>query len=267
MQVDQSVLMRQDAGAVVRLTLNDPGRFNALSDEMILALSVEIAALGKRPDVRVVVIAAAGKAFCAGHDLRQMQAGRADADGGKERFAALFAKCGAMMQSLSALPQIVIAEVQGVATAAGCQLVASCDMAVAADTARFGVNGVNLGLFCSTPMVALTRKVPASVAMEMLTTGEFILAPRAREVGLINRVVAADALRAATDALAGVVSGKLGTALRLGKAAFWAQQELPVGPAYEVAARAMVDNMMHPDTAEGIDAFLEKRPAKWAADS
>ncbi len=261
--MSDGLLICEQAGRVFRLTLNDPGRFNALSEEMIAALSVQIAALAGRSDLGVVVIAAAGRAFCAGHDLRQMQASRSAPDGGKARFQALFAACSAMMQSLSALPQIVIAQVQGVATAAGCQLVASCDMAVAIDTARFGVNGVNIGLFCSTPMVALTRKIPPAVAMEMLTTGAFISASRAREVGLVNRVASAETLQAETDDLAGAVAGKLGTALRLGKAAFWAQQGLSVPAAYALTGQVIVDNMMDPDTCEGITAFLEKRPPAW----
>lgn len=261
--MDSDLLKHTELGAVLRLTLNDPARFNALSNEMIDALTVEIALAAQRSDVAVVVLAAAGKAFCAGHDLRQMQAARQAADGGRHSFETLFASCGAMMQSLAALPQIVIAEVQGVATAAGCQLVASCDMVVAAQGAKFGVNGVNLGLFCSTPMVALTRKVPPAVALEMLTTGEFISADRAREVGLVNRVVSAGDLRDATDRLAATVAGKLGLALILGKAAFRAQQGLPVGAAYDLAAKVMVRNMMQPETAEGIAAFLEKRPPNW----
>ncbi len=258
------LVIREQTGAVVRLVLNDPQRLNALSDLMIAALSGQIALLSQETEIKVVVIAAQGRAFCAGHDLRQMQAGREDADGGRARFTALFASCSAMMQALSALPQIVVAEVQGVATAAGCQLVAHCDLAVAAEGVKFGVNGVNLGLFCSTPMVALTRKVAPSVAMEMLTTGEFISAARAREVGLVNRVVAADDLRAETGRLAAGLAGKLGLALRLGKAAFWAQHGLPMPQAYGVAGRAIVENMMAPDTAEGIAAFLEKRSPDWA---
>lgn len=259
----EDLLKSEVSGAILRLTMTDAARFNALSDEMIQALSLEIAKVSKRPAIRVVVLAATGRAFCAGHDLRQMQAARDAADGGRARFESLFATCAAMMQSLSALPQIVIAQVQGVATAAGCQLVASCDLVVASQEAKFGVNGVNLGLFCSTPMVALTRKVAPGVAMEMLTTGEFISAPRAREVGLVNRVVPGPDLQAQTDHLADTVAGKLGVALRLGKAAFRAQSGLPIGAAYEVAGRAMVDNMMQPDTAEGIAAFLEKRPPNW----
>ncbi len=257
------LILHDESGPVLRLTLNDPARFNALSDEMILALSIEIAKVAKRPAIRVVVLSATGRAFCAGHDLRQLQAARDEADGGRARFVSLFATCAAMMQSLSALPQIVIAQVQGVATAGGCQLVAHCDLVVAADSAKFGVNGVNLGLFCTTPMVALSRKVPANVAMEMLTTGEFISAKRAHEAGLVNRVVAPADLQTQTDDLAATVAGKLGKALRLGKAAMRAQTGLPLGAAYEVAGRTMVDNMMEPDTAEGITAFLEKRPPKW----
>jgi enoyl-CoA hydratase/carnithine racemase len=249
--MSQGLLTRSETGATARLTLNDPARFNALSDEMLAALSAEIAELSSREDLRVLVLAAAGKAFCAGHDLRQMQAGRADVDGGRQRFAELFARCGAVMQSLSALPQIVIAQVHGVATAGGCQLVASCDLAVASDTAKFGVNGINLGLFCSTPMVPLSRKVPPGVALEMLTTGSFLSAARAREVGLINQVVAPSQLEAKTTALAREVSGKLGLALRMGKAAFWAQQGLSVPAAYGLTTAVMVDNLMAPDTGEG----------------
>ncbi len=263
MQVSERLLLREETGAVLRLTMNDPARLNALSDEMIDALSIEVAEVSRRKDLRVVVISAAGKAFCAGHDLRQMQAGRLDADLGRARYAKLFATCSAMMQSLSALPQIVIAQVQGVAAAAGCQLVASCDMAVAAEGAKFGVNGVNLGLFCTTPMVALTRKVAPGVAMEMLSTGTFISAPRAREVGLVNRVAPAQNLRDETDQLAAQVAGKLGQALRLGKAAFWAQQGLTLPRAYALAGDVMVENMMDSDTAEGIAAFLEKRNPNW----
>ena len=262
--MNSELVIREQTGAVVRLVLNDPQRFNALSDQMIAALSGQIALLSQETEIKVVVIAAQGRAFCAGHDLRQMQAGREDADGGRARFTALFASCSAMMQALSALPQIVVAEVQGVATAAGCQLVVHCDLAVAAEVVKFGVNGVNLGLFCSTPMVALTRKVAPGVAMEMLTTGEFISATRAREVGLVNRVVTAEDLRAETNRLAATLAGKLGLALRLGKEAFWAQHGLPMPQAYGVAGRAIVENMMAPDTAEGIAAFLEKRSPDWA---
>jgi enoyl-CoA hydratase/carnithine racemase len=192
-----------------------------------------------------------------------MQAGRAAQDGGRAYFTGLFDRCSAVMQALPALPQPVIAEVHGIATAAGCQLAASCDMVVAAEDARFGVNGVNIGLFCSTPMVALTRKVPPAVAFEMLTTGAFIDAPRAREVGLVNRVVPAADLTTETMALAGQLAGKLTAAVRIGKRAFYNQAGLPLEQAYALTARVMAHNMLIEDTDEGIRAFLEKRPPAW----
>ena len=190
----EPLLMRADQNHIATLTLNSPTNFNALSDEMLAALSGEIDRLSRDRNIRVVVLKGAGKAFCAGHDLRQMQSHRADADKGAAYYQSLFARCAAMMQSLQALPQITIAQVHTIATAAGCQLAASCDMVVAATGTRFGVNGINIGLFCSTPMVALTRKIPRAAAFEMLTTGEFIDAPRARELGLINRIADPDAL-------------------------------------------------------------------------
>lgn len=252
-----------DIGAVRRITLNSPHNFNALSVEMIAALR---AALDKAAGsgARVIVLAGAGKTFCAGHDLRQMQAARTDADGGRGAYQALFADCAALMQALPALPQPVIAQVQGIATAAGCQMVASCDMAVAAEGTRFGVNGVNIGLFCSTPMVALTRVVAPKLAFEMLTTGAFIDAERAREAGLVNRVVAPEDLPEATLALAQAVAAKLPEAVRLGKAAFYQQLGLSRSDAYGQAGAVMCENMMLPDTDEGITAFLEKRPPNWA---
>ncbi len=261
--MSEPILLRADAGAIATLTLNAPASLNALSDAMLNALSVEIAQLGKDRAVRVVVLKGAGKVFCAGHDLKEMQAGRAAPDRGRAYFDALFKTCAAMMQSLQTLPQPVIAEVHGIATAAGCQLVASCDLAVAAAGTRFGVNGVNIGLFCSTPMVALTRKVPRAVAFEMLTTGEFISAERAREVGLVNRVVPAEALAAETRALAETIAGKLGKAVRLGKRAFYLQAEMPLAEAYAHAGAVMVENMLNPDTDEGIAAFLQKRKPGW----
>ncbi len=217
--------------------------------------------------VRVVILAAEGKAFCAGHDLRQMQAARDDGDAGREAYGQLFTACAQMMQLIPALPQPVIAEVQGIATAAGCQLVASCDMAVAAEGTRFGVNGVNIGLFCSTPMVALTRAVPPKAAFEMLTTGEFIEAGRARELGLVNRVVPSDRLTDETMALAQTVAAKLPAAVRMGKRAFHAQLGLGLADAYDTAGGTMCENMMLPDTDEGITAFLEKRAPAWAKPS
>jgi enoyl-CoA hydratase/carnithine racemase len=252
-------LRREDHGPVARLVLADPERLNALSSEMLVELATALDALAVDPAVRVVVLAAEGKAFCAGHDLREMQAARQAADGGTATFSALFELCASVMLKLVSLPQPVIAEVQGVATAAGCQLVASCDMAVAAETARFGVNGVNIGLFCSTPMVALTRAVPPRAAFEMLVTGEMIGAGRARELGLVNRVVPSEALTGETAALAGVIAGKLTAAVKIGKRAFHAQADLPLAEAYRVTGAAMVENMLWAETDEGIAAFLDRR--------
>jgi enoyl-CoA hydratase/carnithine racemase len=259
----EPLLMRADQNHIATLTLNSPTNFNALSDEMLAALSGEIDRLSRDRSIRVVVLKGAGKAFCAGHDLRQMQSHRADADKGAAYYQSLFARCAAMMQSLQALPQITIAQVHTIATAAGCQLAASCDMVVAATGTRFGVNGINIGLFCSTPMVALSRKVPPAVAFEMLSTGAFISAERAREVGLVNRVTAPEDLETETHQLAETVAGKLAKANRIGKAAFYDQLPLTTPEAYALAGRAMVENMLDPDTDEGICAFLEKRPPNW----
>ncbi len=258
-----NLVLREDAGAVARLTLNAPDRLNALSDAMLAALAAALADLARDTRIRVVVLAGAGRAFCAGHDLREMTEGRADADGGAAYFADLFERCAAVMQALPRLPQPVIAEVHGIATAAGCQLVASCDLAVAAEGTRFGVNGVNIGLFCSTPMVALSRNVGRKRTFEMLVTGDFLDAAGAREAGLVNRVVPPEALRAETDALAAQIAGKLGRAVRIGKSAFYDQIDLPLAEAYALTGEAMVRNMLDADTAEGIAAFLGKRPPGW----
>ncbi|MGY6706137.1 enoyl-CoA hydratase [Roseinatronobacter sp.] len=249
---------------IARVTLNSPSNLNALSDAMIAALSAQFSTLAQQDDVKVIILRGAGKAFCAGHDLKEMQAGRAADDKGAAYFADLFARCATLMQMIPALPQPVIAEVHGIATAAGCQLVASCDMAVAAEGTRFGVNGVNIGLFCSTPMVALTRNIPRKQAFEMLTTGQFIDAARAAELGLVNRVVAAGDLETQTMALAQTVAGKLGSAVKIGKAAFYAQAEMNVADAYAYTAEVMVENMLWRDTEEGISAFLDKRKPDWA---
>ena len=257
------MLLREDEGGVAVLTLNAPGSLNALSDGMLAALSGAFGALAADRSVKVVVLRGAGRAFCAGHDLKEMQAARGAADKGAAYFADLFARCAAVMQAIPALPQPVIAEVHGVATAAGCQLAASCDMVVAAEGTRFGVNGVNIGLFCSTPMVALTRKVPPAVAFEMLVTGEFLDAARAREVGLVNRVVLAERLHEETMALARTVAGKLAAAVKVGKRAFYAQQGLGLAEAYRQTGAVMVENMLWRDTEEGIAAFLEKRAPDW----
>jgi len=260
---EMTLVKREDKLGVARLTLNDPARLNALSDAMIAALHARRTEIAQDRSIRAVVLAAEGKAFCAGHDLKEMQAGRQSDDGGAAYFADLFARCAEMMLALQRLPQPVIARVHGVAVAAGCQLVAACDMAVAANGARFGVNGVNIGLFCSTPMVALTRAIAPRKAFELLVTGRIIDAAEAAEIGLINRAVEAEALDAATDELAGAVAGKLASAVRIGKRAFYDQLTLDSEAAYAHAGAVMAHNLMEPDTDEGITAFLEKRPPDW----
>ena len=261
--MNEGLVLRADEGPVAYLTLNDPARLNALSVAMLEALQAALDALAGDRSARVVVIRGAGRAFCAGHDLKEMTAARAAEDGGAAFFAALFDRCAAMMTTLPRLPQPVIAEVHGVAAAAGCQLVASCDLAVAAEGARFGVNGVNIGLFCSTPMVALTRAVGRKAAFEMLTTGEFVAAEEARRIGLVNRVAPEDRLGEAVRGLAGTIADKLGPAVAIGKRAFYEQAELGLEAAYAHAGAVMVRNMLREDTAEGIAAFLDKRPPDW----
>jgi enoyl-CoA hydratase/carnithine racemase len=257
------ILLREDEGGVAVLTLNRPEALNALSDALLSDLRGAFETLATDRTIRVVILRGAGKAFCAGHDLREMQAGRQAADGGATCFSDLFRRCAEVMMAIPRLPQPVIAEVHGIATAAGCQLVASCDMAVAAESARFGVNGVNIGLFCSTPMVALSRNLPRKQAFEMLTTGAFIGAARAEALGLVNRVVPDDRLRDETRELAAIVAAKLGAAVRIGKRAFYDQIDLPLDAAYDLAGRVMGENMMLRDTDEGIAAFLEKRAPDW----
>ncbi|HEY9039188.1 MAG TPA: enoyl-CoA hydratase [Roseovarius sp.] len=259
-----ALIERNDTGAVARLTLNNPERLNALSDAMLAALMDHLAALAADSQIRAVILAGAGKVFCAGHDLKEMTAGRNADDNGRAYFSNLFNRCAAAMLAIRALPQPVIAEVHGIATAAGCQLVASCDMAIAAEGTRFGVNGVNIGLFCSTPMVALSRNIPRKQAFEMLTTGAFIDAARAAELGLINRAVPAGNLTDETMQLAAVVAAKLGGAVRIGKRAFYEQAELPLEQAYLHTGAAMTENMMLEDAAEGIAAFLDKRAPDWS---
>ena len=261
--MSDDILLREDRGGVAELTLNAPGRLNALSDAMLAALQSQIDALAEDRATRAVILRGAGKVFCAGHDLKEMTAGRQAEDGGKAYFADLFSRCARVMTGLSRIPQPVIAEVHGIATAAGCQLVASCDMAVAAEGTRFGVNGVNIGLFCSTPMVALSRNIPRKHAFEMLTTGQFIEADRAQALGLVNRVVPHDDLQTAARDLADTVAAKLGAAVKIGKRAFYDQIEMPIDQAYAYAGEVMVENMLHRDTEEGISAFLEKRPPNW----
>ncbi len=256
------VLAAQD-GAVLRLTLNRPGARNALSQGLMAALQEALDAAAGDASVRVVVIAADGPAFSAGHDLKEMTARRADADKGKAYFAALFAQCSKLMQTIVRHPKPVIAQVQGVATAAGCQLVASCDLAVAASAAKFATPGVNIGLFCSTPMVAVSRNVARKPAMEMLLTGEMIDAEEARRIGLINRIVAPEALAEETAKLAALIATKPHGTLKIGKEAFYRQVEMPLSEAYDYASQVMTLNMLGAEAEEGIGAFIEKRDPNW----
>jgi enoyl-CoA hydratase/carnithine racemase len=265
-KMDNPILVRENLEAgIVRLTLNTPASLNALSDAMLAALSAEFAQLAKDSTTKVVILRGAGKVFCAGHDLKEMQAGRASPDKGAAYFADLFTRCAHVMQAITTLPQPVIASAHGIATAAGCQLVATCDLAVAAEGTRFGVNGVNIGLFCSTPMVALSRNVAPKHAFDMLVTGEFVEAARAREIGLINRIAPPEALDDATLTLARTVASKLGAAVRIGKRAFYDQANLSLADAYAHTGAVMVENMLLSDTEEGINAFLEKRKPDWPA--
>ncbi|MFY2824214.1 enoyl-CoA hydratase [Ruegeria sp. MALMAid1280] len=261
---DTEILLRDlDDDGILRLTLNDAGRRNALSEAMLAALAQAFAEAGGNPKVRVVVLAANGPAYCAGHDLKEMTAGRAAADGGRAYFAKVMAMCSAAMQAIVNCPKPVIAEVTGIATAAGCQLVASCDLALAADTAQFSTPGVHIGLFCSTPMVALSRNVSNKHAMEMLLTGDMTPARRAEEIGLINRAVPPAELQAATVEMARKIASKSVMTLATGKRAFYAQREMPLADAYTYASGVMVDNMLARDAEEGIGAFLEKRSPQW----
>lgn len=256
---DELLVMQHD-GALTRLTLNSPATINALSTAMLTRLGAALDEIAARPATRVVILQANGRNFCAGHDLREIQELRKAPDQGRGALTALFTLCSGVMQQIATLPQPVIAQVQGVATAAGCQLAASCDMVVAAETARFGVNGVNIGLFCHTPLVALSRKVPPAQAFEMAATGEFIPAARAHALGLVTRLAAPEALEEVTLALAQTLAAKLPLALAMGKRG----AARPLAEAYAQATEVMIDNLMTPETAEGIQAFLEKRPPNWA---
>ncbi|SHG23849.1 Enoyl-CoA hydratase/carnithine racemase [Cognatishimia maritima] len=259
-----AILERCDTGAIAQLTMNAPERLNCLSDEMLAALQSELDQIAADPKIRVVTLAGAGKAFCAGHDLKQMTAGRTSDDKGRSYFADLFQRCSNLMLTIQSLPQPVIAQVHGIATAAGCQLVATCDMAIAAEGTRFGVNGINIGLFCSTPMVALSRNIPRKKAFEMLTTGQFLTATEAEAAGLVNRVVTPELLDQETLKLAETVAGKLGSVVKIGKEAFYKQATMPTEQAYDYAADVMVQNMLFQDTEEGIQAFLDKRAPNWS---
>jgi len=252
------VLSTRDVRGVVTLMLNRPQAFNVLSEGMLTALQGELDAVAQDETARVVVLAAAGKAFCAGHDLKEMRA-----EPSLVHYEALFAQCTQVMLTLQRLGVPVIARVQGIATAAGCQLVAMCDLAVAASTATFAVSGVNLGLFCSTPSVALARNVPRKQAMEMLLTGDFIDAQEARARGLVNRVAAPDALDAEIESLVKRILSKPRVAIAMGKAQFYANVEVGIEQAYAIAGQAMACNMMDSAALEGVQAFIEKRPPRW----
>ena len=255
---NEPILLREDADGVCTLTLNRPDDYNALSDAMLDALHAAFEAIAGDTSVRVVVLAARGRAFCAGHDLKEM---RRNPD--QEYYEALFKKCGRMMVRMIRLPQPVIARVHGIATAAGCQLVANADMAVASSEARLGTSGIDVGLFCMTPGVAVARNLSRKHAFEMLFTGDLVSAERAREIGLVNRVVAPEALDDAVAELARVIVGKSQAAVSNGKRVFYRQLEMDIEAAYDYAAEEMACNMMFPDAGEGIDAFIEKREPVW----
>jgi len=252
------ILQRDDRAGIAWLTMNRPAQRNALSSALMAAMQAELDAIAADRTVRVVVIAGAGPAFCAGHDLQEV---RANPD--RAFYEKLFAACSHLMLSLNRLPQPVIAAVGGVATAAGCQLVATCDLAVAAESARFATPGVNIGLFCSTPMVALTRSVGRKAAMEFLLTGELVGAAEARALGLVNRVVPDAALRDSVAALAASIAEKSPLTLKIGKEAFYRQADMTLADAYAYAGEVMTRNMLARDAEEGIDAFLQKRPPVW----
>ena len=258
-----SLVERIDDGAISRLILNQPSRLNVLSDDLLNTLQEELSSVGKSKNIRCLIISGAGNGFCAGHDLKEMTNKRQNPDGGVAYFRDLFVRCSKMMTTIRSLPQPVIAQVHGIATAAGCQLVASCDLAVADDTARFGVNGVNIGLFCSTPMVALTRAVGRKKAFEMLVTGQFIEAKEAKEIGLINKISEIGQLEKTTDELALQITSKLGDAVKIGKEAFYKQSEMNLKDAYDYTGAVMAENMMFEQTKKGINLFLDKKTPEW----
>ena len=245
---------------VARVVLNRPGTINALSEEMLAALQSRLDEIAAERSIRAVILRSSGDHFCAGHNLKEMTARRADADGGQAYFIELFETCSTLMKTIVRLPQPVIAEVRGIATAAGCQLVAACDLAVAADSARFATSGVNIGLFCSTPMVALSRNVARKHAMEMLLLGEFLPATRIAEMGLVNAVVPEDQAADEAMRMARIIADKSSAAVKIGKEAFYRQAEMTLEDAYQYAGRVMAENMMAHDAEAGIGAFVNKQP-------
>ena len=261
----QSEILLRDLSddGILRLTMNDVARRNALSEAMMSELGSAIAAAGEDASVRVIILAANGPAFCAGHDLKELTAGRTAPDRGRSYFTKIMAQCSGVMQGIVNCPKPVIAEVTGIATAAGCQLVASCDLAIAADSAKFSTPGVHIGLFCSTPMVALSRNTTNKHAMEMLLTGDMTPAARAAEIGLVNYAVSENELPAATMEMARKIASKSSMTLATGKKAFYQQREMALADAYDYASQVMVDNMLAHDAEEGIGAFIEKRKPSW----
>ncbi len=258
MNDEAPILLREDRESVAWLTLNRPRAYNALSIGLMTALQTEFESIRENADIRAVVIGAAGRGFCAGHDLKELRANPS-----RQFYESVFAHCSKLMLTITRLPQPVIARVHGIATAAGCQLVATCDLAVAADDTRFGTPGVNIGLFCSTPMVALSRNVGRKQAMQMLLTGETVDCATALSFGLINEAVPADDLDRSVEALATAIKSKSSHVLKIGKKAFYRQAEMGLEEAYRFTGQVMVENMMARDAEEGIDAFIEKRPPVW----
>ena len=257
---NEPFVLREDSDGVSILTLNAPKSINSLSEEMLDSLCMRLDEIADDRSVKAVILRSAGEHFCAGHNLKEMTARRSDSDGGFRYFQDLFAKCSAMMLRVVRLPQPVIAEVKGIATAAGCQLVASCDLAVASEDASFATSGVNIGLFCSTPMVALSRNVPRKIAMEMLLLGDFLSADRVAELGLVNRVVSKTDLQATSIKMARKIAEKSSAAVKIGKRAYYQQLEMSLEEAYAFAGRTMAENMMARDAEAGIGAFTKKEP-------
>lgn len=260
---DGPILASRIEAGILRLTLDNPAKRNSLSEAMMIALQEALDAASDDPDVRAIVIDANGPAFCAGHDLKELTAGRQAEDRGRAYFTKIMQQCSTLMQTIVMHPRAVIAQIDGIATAAGCQLVASCDLAIASTTSRFATAGVNIGLFCSTPMVALSRNVSRKHAMEMLLTGDFVSADRAAEIGLINRAVDRADLAATVDELAGKIASKSLITLKTGIQAFYRQADMALPEAYAYTAEIMIENMLKHDAEEGIGAFLEKRTPQW----
>jgi len=257
-QVEEALILREDNAGVATLRLNRPKQFNSLSTAVLTEIQNNLTEIANDESIRVVVIAAEGRAFCAGHDLKEM---RSNCD--ETFYNDLFTQCGQMMMTINTMPQPVIAKIQGIATAAGCQLVAACDLAVTVDTAKFATSGINVGLFCSTPAVALSRNVPRKQAMELLLTGEFMDAETAKQYGLVNRIATVDTLDEEVDKLVATIMHKSSVAIATGKRMFYKQLEMNMDDAYQYASQVMACNMMAEDAAEGIDAFMQKRAPEW----